>query len=471
MAATQSQSSNNNNNNNNNSVPSSATFSFKAPLCSAASRSRSRPPRGSSPRGTSATTRACPTPMRGGRARCIDTARDDGESGGGEDGDEEGRDADEGGEGVVVGKESGVKEKKVRRKWTPAETQMLVDGCTKHGVGNWKAILSDPALTFAGRSPVDLKDRRVVVSLPPFSTYFLSFFHNSLSFCSSLLFYFHSTNVLLSSAAFLRGRAHQWTRGLHLRTRVRVDARPPPPYARGLHALSGMIGLAPRVPPRGPVYPSVARTDARCTHTARVVFESDSLDARAIDAWALCLARDARLWASYYSSAWACSSGGGRGCGTGTGTGTRDGAFTFERLGDAQRRWWVDENATTHWPRTVVSVLTSLTPGTWRAVVAVHRPALWDGWGGVLGIGKEDGCGSPFVICGPVLAGSFRPFSFGIVFFLLGDGGPVLHYFPSFRRDFLIFSLDSAFASVSCRVPSVLLRYTLTYSRIERASC
>ncbi|KAJ7017381.1 hypothetical protein C8F04DRAFT_1279585 [Mycena alexandri] len=200
MAATQSQSSNNNNNNNNNSVPSSATFSFKAPLCSAASRSRSRPPRGSSPRGTSATTQACPTPMRGGRARCIDTARDDGESGGGEDGEQEGRDADEGGEGVVVGKESGVKEKKVRRKWTPAETQMLVDGCTKHSVGNWKAILSDPALTFAGRSPVDLKDR-------------------------------------------------------------------------------------------------VAQTDARRTHTARVVFESDSLDARAMDAWALCLACDARLWA------------------------------------------------------------------------------------------------------------------------------------------------------------------------------
>ena len=30
----------------------------------------------------------------------------------------------------------------------------------KHGVGNWKAILDDPALTFAeDRTPVDLKDR------------------------------------------------------------------------------------------------------------------------------------------------------------------------------------------------------------------------------------------------------------------------------------------------------------------------
>ncbi|KAJ6457618.1 hypothetical protein C8R45DRAFT_563505 [Mycena sanguinolenta] len=56
------------------------------------------------------------------------------------------------------------KEKKVRRKWTPEETQMLVDGCRIHGVGNWKAILSDPSLSFQNRSPVDLKDR--------FRTYF-----------------------------------------------------------------------------------------------------------------------------------------------------------------------------------------------------------------------------------------------------------------------------------------------------------
>ncbi|KIY66154.1 hypothetical protein CYLTODRAFT_444894 [Cylindrobasidium torrendii FP15055 ss-10] len=55
-------------------------------------------------------------------------------------------------------------EKKARKKWSPEETQMLVDGCNKHGVGNWKTILGDPAFTFDGRSPVDLKDR--------FRTYF-----------------------------------------------------------------------------------------------------------------------------------------------------------------------------------------------------------------------------------------------------------------------------------------------------------
>ncbi|KAJ7055604.1 hypothetical protein C8F01DRAFT_1087905 [Mycena amicta] len=55
-------------------------------------------------------------------------------------------------------------EKRQRRKWTAEETQMLVDGCQIHGVGNWKSILSDPNLSFDNRSPVDLKDR--------FRTYF-----------------------------------------------------------------------------------------------------------------------------------------------------------------------------------------------------------------------------------------------------------------------------------------------------------
>ncbi|KAI0321150.1 hypothetical protein OF83DRAFT_1161950 [Amylostereum chailletii] len=55
-------------------------------------------------------------------------------------------------------------EKKARKKWTMEETQMLVDGCNRHGVGNWKAILNDPTLSFDNRSPVDLKDR--------FRTYF-----------------------------------------------------------------------------------------------------------------------------------------------------------------------------------------------------------------------------------------------------------------------------------------------------------
>ncbi|KAG5652715.1 hypothetical protein H0H81_003966 [Sphagnurus paluster] len=55
-------------------------------------------------------------------------------------------------------------EKKQRKKWSDEETQMLVLGCNRHGVGNWKTILSDPTLTFDNRSPVDLKDR--------FRTYF-----------------------------------------------------------------------------------------------------------------------------------------------------------------------------------------------------------------------------------------------------------------------------------------------------------
>ncbi|GLB44333.1 putative myb DNA-binding [Lyophyllum shimeji] len=55
-------------------------------------------------------------------------------------------------------------EKKQRKKWSDEETQMLVSGCNRHGVGNWKTILSDPTLKFDNRSPVDLKDR--------FRTYF-----------------------------------------------------------------------------------------------------------------------------------------------------------------------------------------------------------------------------------------------------------------------------------------------------------
>ncbi|KAF9647230.1 hypothetical protein BDM02DRAFT_2733890 [Thelephora ganbajun] len=55
-------------------------------------------------------------------------------------------------------------EKRPRKKWTHEETQNLVRGCNKWGVGNWKAILKDPELVFDNRSPVDLKDR--------FRTYF-----------------------------------------------------------------------------------------------------------------------------------------------------------------------------------------------------------------------------------------------------------------------------------------------------------
>ncbi|KAF8885648.1 hypothetical protein BD779DRAFT_1673605 [Infundibulicybe gibba] len=57
-----------------------------------------------------------------------------------------------------------LQEKKQRKKWTTEETAMLVEGCRIHGVGSWKTILSDPNLKFDNRSPVDLKDR--------FRTYF-----------------------------------------------------------------------------------------------------------------------------------------------------------------------------------------------------------------------------------------------------------------------------------------------------------
>ncbi|KIO22129.1 hypothetical protein M407DRAFT_79549 [Tulasnella calospora MUT 4182] len=51
------------------------------------------------------------------------------------------------------------KVRKPRKRWTMEETQALVDGCNKWGVGNWKAILNDTQFQFQGRSPVDLKDR------------------------------------------------------------------------------------------------------------------------------------------------------------------------------------------------------------------------------------------------------------------------------------------------------------------------
>ncbi|KAJ3746265.1 hypothetical protein DFH05DRAFT_1522863 [Lentinula detonsa] len=65
---------------------------------------------------------------------------------------------------IATDGEEELHERKLRKKWTQEETQMLVDGCNKHGVGNWKTILSDSTLKFDNRSPVDLKDR--------FRTYF-----------------------------------------------------------------------------------------------------------------------------------------------------------------------------------------------------------------------------------------------------------------------------------------------------------
>ncbi|KAJ7024704.1 hypothetical protein C8F04DRAFT_1301918 [Mycena alexandri] len=148
MAATQSQSLNNNNNknknNNNNSVPSSATFSFKAPFLPAsatASTSTSTSASGAVPCAPS-------NPLEGSgqqKQRRVSLAlpssprlvpawnfRDD----------------------TSVPYADAGRKGRVRRIDTNTNSNR-----SQHGVGNWKAILSDPTLTFAGRSPVDLKDR------------------------------------------------------------------------------------------------------------------------------------------------------------------------------------------------------------------------------------------------------------------------------------------------------------------------
>ncbi|UZJ53003.1 hypothetical protein CBS101457_002323 [Exobasidium rhododendri] len=58
-----------------------------------------------------------------------------------------------------------------RHMWTAEETDALVDGCNKYGIGNWKAIINDEvfAAGFNGRTPGDLKDR--------FRTYFPDAYH------------------------------------------------------------------------------------------------------------------------------------------------------------------------------------------------------------------------------------------------------------------------------------------------------
>lgn len=48
---------------------------------------------------------------------------------------------------------------KPRRKWSQDETQNLLFGVQKHGVGRWRDILEDSAFVFDDRSTVDLKDR------------------------------------------------------------------------------------------------------------------------------------------------------------------------------------------------------------------------------------------------------------------------------------------------------------------------
>ena len=46
-----------------------------------------------------------------------------------------------------------------KNKWTKEETEDLLKGVAKFGVGNWKAILSREEFSFHGRSAIDLKDR------------------------------------------------------------------------------------------------------------------------------------------------------------------------------------------------------------------------------------------------------------------------------------------------------------------------
>ncbi|KZO97577.1 hypothetical protein CALVIDRAFT_562923 [Calocera viscosa TUFC12733] len=72
--------------------------------------------------------------------------------------------------GLAIGEDASSSEdnkpstKKARKLWTKEETQMLIDGCEAHGVGNWTTILNDPTYSFQSRSATDLKDR--------FRTYF-----------------------------------------------------------------------------------------------------------------------------------------------------------------------------------------------------------------------------------------------------------------------------------------------------------
>ncbi|KAL2065424.1 hypothetical protein VTL71DRAFT_3094 [Oculimacula yallundae] len=46
-----------------------------------------------------------------------------------------------------------------RRKWEAKETEWLIQGAHKHGVGNWTAIVNDPEYPFDGRNAAAMKDR------------------------------------------------------------------------------------------------------------------------------------------------------------------------------------------------------------------------------------------------------------------------------------------------------------------------
>ncbi|KAF7913947.1 uncharacterized protein EAF01_000353 [Botrytis porri] len=63
----------------------------------------------------------------------------------------------------VLGQKASTKKKrkevKTRKKWTKHETNNLLLGVHKYGVGKWMDILEDSSFTFNDRSGVDLKDR------------------------------------------------------------------------------------------------------------------------------------------------------------------------------------------------------------------------------------------------------------------------------------------------------------------------
>ena len=56
-------------------------------------------------------------------------------------------------------KETNSKSRRTPKRWTEEETDQLMRGVRKHGIGKWKQILADPDLQFDRRSSVDLKDR------------------------------------------------------------------------------------------------------------------------------------------------------------------------------------------------------------------------------------------------------------------------------------------------------------------------
>lgn len=56
-------------------------------------------------------------------------------------------------------KDPNPKSRRTPKRWTEGETEQLMHGVRKHGIGKWKQILADPDLNFDRRSSVDLKDR------------------------------------------------------------------------------------------------------------------------------------------------------------------------------------------------------------------------------------------------------------------------------------------------------------------------